>query len=388
MKQTNFVRLLLLASGLALAGCSSACDDGGKGQEVDSGLADAGADRDAIQSEEAGPADAGPDAWQLADSGPPYVDHDFCGQDKFFLKNPDGTVASVTALGQGWVLLGWWNREERHPITVRLYDLEQCREYALSPDWWKMEDYWEASIEPDSMVIDVAKVPDVHDRMDLYLVDLASWSVTQLTDTPDETEEGPAYNGRYVAYIKSHWDSEANTRRELGFWLMDTDTLESTMLAEPEAWVSFSFITERYVVWTAYTTDPQSEGRDVYYHDLQTGQTVQVLASREHYQYYADIWDHYIVWQETDDWDNPPYRLVLYDVNTGQKQTLTEEPGLYGFAVDKGIVVWSTYKYAPRPLEWKVMDIVAYDLRTSLERRLTTRAYRWGVGLDLSLIHI
>ena len=63
MKRTNFMRLLLLAAGLALAGCSSACGDGGKAGQTDSGLADAGADRDAIQSEEAGPADAGPRAW-------------------------------------------------------------------------------------------------------------------------------------------------------------------------------------------------------------------------------------------------------------------------------------------------------------------------------------
>jgi len=369
MKTTKRATPLVLAAAVVWVGCSSACGEhGAKGP--DSGITDSRPDRDEASSIQ----DAAVDAWTAPDGAPPAVMHDFCGQKMFFLEVPEGHTGGGGDIGGGWLAFGWENNYRFQ--VLRLYDLDQCVEYQVSPEWWYL---WGGrsilTVTDKGMVRSATATPDTTD--DVYVLWTDSWQLVKLTDTPDITEEGVAFNGRYVAYGVTSYGTGP---QDHGFWLMDTDTLESTMLGEPGTSVASYQVSDRYVVWAPLTKDASSDGRDVFYYDLETHDTVQVEASRPGWQSQVDVSGDYIGWLESDVVDDPPYRLGLYRISTGEKTVLTEEPGLFGFSMDNGIVVWATYKYQDRPYQGPVVDAVAYDVRTGVERRLTTRSYPWGAG--------
>jgi len=284
-------------------------------------------------------------------------------------------------LGGGWFNDGWY---EPHitSCSLFLYDLTHCIRYQLTPDWWKISWYWDLDLASNALVIAAATHSlSVHNDGDLYYISLDDWQIVQLTNSPEENDETPVFNGRYVAWIKEYHADNINQDHDLGFWLLDTDTMEATMLAEPNMASTDYQINDRYVVWKAWGDgQPDSYGRDIFFYDLQTGQKGHVPASAPGWAYQVDVGSHWIAWMDSARENSPPYRIWIYDIDTGEATMLSEEPDFFGFNLDHQLLVWDTYAYCGNECYHLDTDLEAYDVRTGLRRRLTTRQYPWGSG--------
>ena len=75
---------------------------------------------------------------------------------------------------------------------------------------------------------------------------------------------------------------------------------------------------------------------------------------------------------------------MAYRISTGERWVLNEEDGLVDLTAGKKYFLWDTYLYRSPDdgLGPNARDIVAYDPVTDTKRRLTTRAYPWGVGMS------
>ncbi len=289
-------------------------------------------------------ADSGPDAWEPPEAAPPHRTIEGCDEPVFFLPMPkdvqDQRRSLMRFLGGSWTNLGW-ELDERRSCALELYDLEGCLVYEVAPEWWDMRPYWGLDLARNGLVLS-AIVPGGDWRPnghDLYFLSFDTWEVVQLTDSPDESDIEPVFNGRYVAWVKVGEDNPSRDQF-LGLWLMDIETLEATMIELPEGTPSMYQINDRYVVWNGWGYGGGvSYGRDVFYHDLETGETVHVEQSEEGWVDDVDVGGHWIAWSDSLNSPYPPYRLWVYDIETGEATEVAEEADMFGFGMSGGIVV-------------------------------------------------
>jgi hypothetical protein len=109
-------------------------------------------------------------------------------------------------------------------------------------------------------------------RGDLYAYDLTTGIRTQLTDTPDDEEWLEAVHYPYLVY-STRVPSGVSPDKGLTLWNRETD--ERVLLADHTQAPEGVSISEQYVSWCVYG----DWGKDVYYDDLETGQTTHVDAS-------------------------------------------------------------------------------------------------------------
>ncbi len=368
MEKTAVVAKVGLAALVIQCMLPAACDHDPGPKEMDAAMPDARADR--MQA-----ADAAFDA--RADGGMVVIQHDYCDEPFYMLPNrgtPDmQALGGAGGTGWHWVVQSIGLKgESLYPIYF--FDVDTCTEYHPLPDM----DYASLSaIDHDSIVFEAAINNNFH--TDLYYLDMSTWELTQVTDTTEDSETIPAFNGRYLAY--DLWGWRDNQPTDKGFFLQDMETGDTTMLAPPGSDVGQAVMSERYLFWIGYSNDPRSYGKDVFYYDFETQQTVHVEASLDGWQYAVVTWGDYVVWDESDERTTPPYRLVLYHLPTGQRSVVTTEPILISNAMDKGLVVYSTARYDPAHASTYHKDTEIYEIATGLTRRLTTKASSLGVGL-------
>jgi hypothetical protein len=151
-------------------------------------------------------------------------------------------------------------------------------------------------------------------------------------------------------------------------------TGDTTELAPYHSQVGYLDLSERYAVWNQYTGDPQSTGRDVYYHDLETGTTHHVDLSYAGYQYDLTAWGRYIVWVGSDTYTFPPWHLMAYDIETGDSTLLLgDERGPPIAWMHGSLVAYTTTRYrTDTDITNRPADVELYDLSTGVTRRLTT----------------
>lgn len=366
LKRLHFLMLMALL----MSGCGSACGGGNPGSNGNSNR-DAGPDADAVPSD-AGRTDAEPDA--TGDGGRPEgVAYDYCHQDLFKLPpGPTEDILSVFLRDHYVVSSRWVDYPERDTLhDVYLFDLQECKEYALikAPDVQAGDSIYGTEVV-------VGDYSYEGSRGDLFIYDIESWSYIRLTDS-SESEAHAKYNGRHVAY----WDSTgAPDGGNYGLTLWELQTDEHITLSTWQAAPEVHAISERYVAWTARCFDPPGYGKDVFYHDLQTGVTTHIESTGQFDIRVLDLSGDRIVWMEN---DNDHYNIILYKIETEDEVRLTGD----GFdhrnpRIRGNLVAWITYmysggSYATDPAH---EDLYLYDLDTGVGRRITSESAAWAPG--------
>ena len=352
--------LLVVALGLLAATCrceeTPVVADAGDGAPPDARL-DAGVDAEG---------EAGLDARPDAEVPPDAVQHDFCDQPYFKLPI-DGQTERTGGIEISGTRIAWSKRtypSDQMLGEVYLLDIVTCIERQLTTN---TEAGW-VDIHGNDIVWD-----DRKDGRDPWCTELRHYDLIEdvedrLTETT-ECELEPKTNGRYVAYRRKDTTSDPTSLRLL-------DRQSGTDIELSPDWTNIeSFdINDSYVVWVAYTQDSQSVGRDVLYHDLQTGQTHHLDATYPRYQYWVFLWNDWVTIRGSDAHLSGPKFLGLYNLSTQQERSLLEGDWSVGSGpIDRSLVVWNTSEYTGSQSLFPA-DMVLYDIRSMDTRRLTTSA--------------
>jgi len=368
LKMTAFLVLSCLAGVL----CVSGCVDDAPGN--DDALVDALPDEDGAVDADAG--DAAGDA-ETADASPGVTQYDFCGQEQFMLPPaPTEDILSVASWGRYVATARWLDPSEHVQYhDIFLFDLEECKEYVVCAQPGIQAG---AYVHGGTVFWGDFRYNSGGDdrRTELFSFDVETWEELRLTDDP-EAKAFPKYNGRHVVYKDS---TGATQEGRYGLTLWDLQTDEHTTLATWQAAPEFHAISERYVAWTAYSLGEPGYGKDVFYHDLQTGESTRIQTTGLFDIRVLDLSGDRILWMEN---DSDHYNIILYEIGAEEEVRLTDDgfdhmaPRLRG-----NLAMWITYKYsggsyATDPAR---KDLVLYDLDTGVERRITSESVPWGTG--------
>jgi hypothetical protein len=320
-----------------------------------------GADADGQVS----PGDGGPDA---ADAG--GIQYDFCDEPMFRLpvQEPD-RFGGISLWGDRVAFSRYINYPTGPPAQLYLLEITSCVEHQLTDglrvdevNLWDRNVYWSDDLTCGSQPC-----------RDVYYMNLDDGNEVELSGDPLGALE-PKGNDRFVAYTR--YPSE-NSSWELV--LMDIETRQRQVIAPQGSSPTYPVMGERYVVWSGYTADPQSVGKDVFYHDLQTGQTVHVDETYAGYQYGVAVGGEYLTWFGADVDVTAPYHLMLYHIPTGDSTVLVEDDGVVGWGfVHRNLVGNATNRYQG---QWnnQQFDVELYDIESGLRRRVTTQPGRISI---------
>ena len=355
------MRWMLLAA-VGLVGCSGGCRDQGAGPGPDAQV------RDGALGPEAQVAEADVDVWQPPSEGPPAVLRHWC--DKPLVRFPyEWRLGGFVQPGGGWLYVGWGYRRDMSNLHMRLLNLDTCVEYALVPEWWQVCDFTTyVGLSHERFVVSGEKCPENGSASDLFVVDLATWEVSAFRPSPDLWEDGLDVNDRYVVYKTRYIPDNPSQIREYVF-IADLETGEATELLEQGWSVHFS-ISDRYLVW--------SNNDNIYYLNLETWEQERIEEPVPRAQVLPKTDGDLAVWMETDDPEAGPFDMVVYHLDTGEREVVAEDvalPGVLPFVqLSRDLVLYSTGENVTQEdLErGPVWDLVLYDVRTGVRRRLTS----------------
>jgi hypothetical protein len=245
---------------------------------------------------------------------------------------------------------------------VYLLDLETCVEHQLTVD---TQAGW-VHIHGNNVVWDDRKDDRQVWCSEIRHHDLATGIEERLTET-SQCELEPRTSGRHVAYRRLETITDAPSLR-----LLDRQTGIDIELSPDWTNIESFDLNDRYVVWVAYTQDPLSVGRDVFYHDLTTSVTHHIDATYQRYQYWVFLWEDWVTWQGTDAHLSGPSFLTMYNLATNEERLLLEGDYSVGSGPISGAqVVFSTSLYKGTTSVFPA-DIEIYDVNANDFRRLTT----------------
>jgi hypothetical protein len=346
-----------------LAACGSACRCAEPPAAKDAGPdASDGALPDARQPD-ARPdarADARTDARVLPDA----TQHFFC--DEPFFKLPiDGMTERTVGVAMQGHRVAWTKRLASDPdkiSDIHLLDLSTCIE-------WQVTSGFRAGrlhLNGNDLVWD-----DLRDGYqpwcgEIYRHDLSLQATERLTETT-QCEIEPKSNGRHIAYRRMETDIDAPSLR-----LLDRQTGIDIELSPDWTNIESFDLNDRYVVWVAYTQDPLSVGRDVFFHDLAAGETHHLDATYQRYQYWVFLWEDWITIRGNDAHLSGPKHLSLYNLKESTLSSIIE--GDYALSagwIAEGLIVYNTSLYTGTSL-LNPSDIELYEITSGGSRRLTT----------------
>lgn len=369
--------ILLLVFLGALAACREASPPGG---ERDGGR-DAGADA----------ADSRPDALPLKDAAPPRdseppvgIPHDFCHL-PFFQLPIDGNLEEVLGAdvwGDRVVISKYKGLESELGRNIHLFDLGSCTEYRLTyqrnaavPIIRENTVFWVDFLMPED-------APPDHVNA-VYRYSLSSWREEMLFSYPVGT--------RYIHANETVLAFSQGVDPQAEYFSLNVYDLRSGLVNEivparppaPYFLVDWHHLGDRYLVFTSYTDDPRSEGRDVFVHDLETGLTAHVPSTFAERQNLPRVWGNHAVWSSSIYRSAPPHRLVLYHIPTGEELDIVSGDGAATAGkIHKNLVVYTTDRYYGMTYTMYPADLEIYDINTGVYRRITTmsaglRAFRF-----------
>jgi hypothetical protein len=320
-------------------------------------------------------ADATPPDARLPDSGvpdgsadarvlPDAIQHYFCNE-PFFKLPIDGQSERIIGIAMQSEHIVWSKQQENAPDLfgdISVLDLTTCIERQVTSGSLAGG----VSVYAGTVVWDESNVEFDKWGYELFAIDLNTDIQERLTVT-SQIELKPKYNGRYLAYRRMETLDDPTSLR-----LLDLQTGDDTELSPGWTNIESFDINERYVIWVAYTQDPLSTGRDVYYHDLSSGETHHIDATYERYQYWSFLWEDWITIRGTDNHMTRPSHLSLYNLVTQEQRSLLEGDYSVGSGpIDSGLVVWNTSAYSGST-DLFPADMELYDIDTGLTRRLTS----------------
>ena len=362
MRVARHCRTILAAAALAAAvGCHEKADsdkDAGDAASPDAGPPDAVVNDAAVDAR----LDASPDASTDAS----VIQHYFCNE-PFFKLPIDGQTEATHSIeiDRGRVL---WTRNGSGSTysagEMFLLDLETCIERQLTQG----SKAGRAHLVGNHLVWDDRKDEDGQWCTDLYHMDLSTGITDRMTQTPG-CELDPRTNGRFVAYS---WvdtlDGPPTVPPTLR--LLDMDTGDDIELWRGS--VSSFDLDERYVVWPGYGPDPQSVGRDIYVHDLESGETSHLDFTYERYQWWVFIWQGWVTIRGTDNGLYDPLNfLQLYHLETQELRTiLVDDYATSAAWIKDGLLAYNTSQYSVQPA-LNPSDLEVYEIDTAESRRIT-----------------
>ena len=203
-------------------------------------------------------------------------------------------------------------------------------------------------------------------QRDLYQFDLRTWQEARLWETSD-VEGYSVQNGHQVAYSREYGELPS------GFVLVNLVSQQETLLDDAIILPGYSDMGERYVVWSANTEEPGTEGRDVLFHDLESGITNVVESSLAGYQHFVSVSGEWVVWMEGTGGSFPPWRLVAHNLATSEDRLVHDGNGFASIGlIHRNLVFFSTTAFIPQPQSDYPHDLALYDMDSGLTRRVTT----------------
>jgi hypothetical protein len=305
----------------------------------------------------------------LPDAGRDGGTHfEFCDHPLF--KLPIDGLSEVTMgldMWQDRVVYVKYPAAQRETRNVYLFEIGTCVEHQLtqqarasSPDIWQdivaWTDHRFSSPEPNYYC------------SDSFMFDLGTWQEVRTTHDPPCQYESKT-NGTRVVFAQAL----QNGQGPIVLILWEISNGHEIELAPSDVHAAYYAISSTHVVWSGYSGDPQSVGKDVFWYDLAAETTGRVAFSSQHHAYDVFTSGDYLTYLASDQWSMPPWHLVLYGISTNQELMLSENDYAMPFGViHQNLVVWATTKYNGGTIAWP-SDIEMYDIQSGLFRRLTTR---------------
>jgi hypothetical protein len=199
------------------------------------------------------------------------------------------------------------------------------------------------------------------------MYDLVTKQKVELTDDPEGDGE-LALNGNLLAFTRAE---QPNPNAGYDLRLMNLDTGEATVLLPAEWLPIFPNLSERYLVFAAYSEDSTSIGRDIYYYDLEQMQLNHVWGSADVFCGLNTHWGEWILYVGNYSRLQPPFKVGLYHITTGEHIVLSDDEGAGpGYALHHNLAAWSTTSYSGTWYQGPV-DIEVYEIGSALNRRIT-----------------
>lgn len=112
-------------------------------------------------------------------------------------------------------------------------------------------------------------------------------------------------------------------------------------------------------------------GKDVYYYDLSTGETVYLEETAAGFQYSADVRGDYLIWDESDWAHDFPFKMMAHQLSASETKLISDEEWTEPSGrVHRGILAYNSTVRTVRA-GYRDSDIVVRDLQTGVSRILT-----------------
>ena len=216
------------------------------------------------------------------------------------------------------------------------------------------------------------------------VVSPTTWQVETLVSTPPGIEYTMGgSNAQVIAYFLTR-DPRTDPQK---LWLYDLDTGDSTNVWAGGLRYYYMAVTDSFVLFEPFSNDPNCNGAITRYVDLSDLSQADIPETCEKSQHYYFGSGRRIGYAEMLGSWPAPFDCVVLDLDTHEKWVLTEDDMTHcGGGMDGDIVLWSTGRYrTDNDPSWLIGDIMAMDLATGLQRRLTTEPRLLGAGMYMSL---
>ena len=273
----------------------------------------------------------------------------------------------------------WSERKSNEPLhtdTIYLLNITTgtTRAIARAPD---ASHAW-TLFPPFSLSRDIVAYTDLGNS-DIYLFNITEGKEHRLThdgalESLDETRgnAGPALDGDRIVWSKKKpytkgYDGDIVMQNLTTGEFMEICTAKGDQV-EPR-------ISGTKVVWRDMRDESGGRGGDIYLYDLATGTEIPVCTAQG-LQQQADVYGDTIVWSDFRD-GHPA--IYLYNLTTKSESRISDPvSNAYQPLIDGNIVAWSEYSSLDRS-DNPPRKIVVYDLQTRMRESLNTQEPTYGL---------
>lgn len=320
--------------------------------------------------------DASPDAdARFVDPGTQY---DFCDDPIFKLPIDGYSEYSYypTMKGTSVTYAKWPDAEQRYR-NVYLFDLAQCIGYQLTASARASD-----TDMSNDLVIWTDSRPDPDDPEhceDLYAFDLVTWSEIRLTET-SKCLSLLRVKSDFVAFLRKSSFSMSSYSELVLLNLVSNMTWQ---LATASARPSYFDVGDQLVVYSAYSYQAGSVGRDIGVWDIAAEHGSWISETAGQYTYAAYTSGKTVTYSASVEYDVAPFTLYVYDTESGDSSAVMEnEPAPPFGLIDRHLVVANTKQYNGG-YSGMPQDIQIYDYASGVERRLTQQSGElWVAAFD------
>ena len=212
-------------------------------------------------------------------------------------------------------------------------------------------------------------ITEENGQTNLLAINLRSGEVTGL-NTSLRIRDNWLIERQYFAYTQNHPIGDWYIKKLHVYNLITNEQIE---IGGENRWLHTPSVFEQTVVWSERRSD-DTHNTDIYAYDITRGQTVPVV-ERSGYQMRPKVYAEWVIYMEkiSDDPRNPMRDLYLHNLVTGEDMLIGPSPyaaDLEGdtYGIDNGRVVWKGWAIGKQPTsEGPLPTLHVYDLETRTE---------------------